>query len=61
MCFKKNNNKPINSLHPKKERVKVTKHEIKMILCFLVFIVIFVLAIKLAIDCTSWYNIHNLA
>ena len=60
MCFRKKN-KPVNSLHPKKERIKVTKYEIKMILYFLVFIVIFVLAIKLAIDCTSWYNIHNLA
>ena len=60
MCFRKKN-KPVNSLHPKKEGIKVTKHEIKMILCFLVFIVILALAIKLAIDCTSWYNIHNLA
>jgi len=59
MCFKRKKKiKPKYDLHRKDDRPLVTKHEIKTFLFFLVFIVILILAIKLAIGCTSWYNIN---
>lgn len=60
MCFKRKV-KPKHDLHRKDDRPLVTKHELKMFMFFLAFIIALAIAIKLAIDCTSWYNIHNLA